>query len=157
MTHQMKKLGWFSVRAMVMMIAVAFLLLSCSTSGPGPKPEASLGTLVTTQYGQIQGAEDENNTWVWKGIPFAQAPVGDLRWRAPADPTSRDDVLEANEFSVVCPQYVQQKNFSYVMAGNEDCLFIREFPRVADFGPLPSPMRMRKLKSLSMLCYRPTV
>ncbi|MFX1441620.1 MAG: carboxylesterase family protein, partial [Promethearchaeota archaeon] len=40
---------------------------------------------VQTVYGLVEGYSDKN-TWCWKGVPYAAPPVGDLRWRAPADP-----------------------------------------------------------------------
>ena len=40
-----------------------------------------------TISGQIKGmADDTTGTLVWKGVPFAKPPVGELRWRAPQDP-----------------------------------------------------------------------
>ncbi len=40
----------------------------------------------STVAGKIEGVDDSarNGTWVWKGVRFAQPPVGSLRWRAPA-------------------------------------------------------------------------
>jgi para-nitrobenzyl esterase len=39
-------------------------------------------TVVETMYGKAQGVQKEA-VQVWKGIPFAQAPVGSLRFRPP--------------------------------------------------------------------------
>lgn len=42
------------------------------------------GTLQNTKYGKVQGyQENEGKTLIWKGIPYAKAPVGELRWKAP--------------------------------------------------------------------------
>jgi carboxylesterase family protein len=38
---------------------------------------------VTTDLGIIRGTHDRHDTVIWRGIPYAQPPVGDLRWRAP--------------------------------------------------------------------------
>ena len=40
---------------------------------------------VKTQYGVLEGFE-ENGVKKFLGVPFAQAPVGDLRWKAPQPP-----------------------------------------------------------------------
>ena len=37
---------------------------------------------VMTEYGLVQGVT-ETDLAVYKGIPFAAPPVGDLRWRPP--------------------------------------------------------------------------
>ena len=38
---------------------------------------------VKTKYGTFNGFIDENGVKTWLGIPFAQPPVGKLRWQAP--------------------------------------------------------------------------
>ncbi|WP_193072561.1 carboxylesterase/lipase family protein [Pseudomonas sp. FME51] len=39
--------------------------------------------LVQTAGGELSGFEADENTWQFLGIPYAQPPLGDLRWRAP--------------------------------------------------------------------------
>jgi para-nitrobenzyl esterase len=71
--------------------------------------------------GQIRGATLEKGGAVFKGIPFAQAPVGDLRWREPAAVKAWTGVREAISFGVPCAQNAggrMQQNSS------EDCLFL---------------------------------
>ena len=38
---------------------------------------------VKTRYGTFNGFVDEQGVKTWLGIPFAQPPVGNLRWQAP--------------------------------------------------------------------------
>ncbi|MCD6624804.1 carboxylesterase family protein, partial [Klebsiella michiganensis] len=38
--------------------------------------------LVKTRQGTLSGTAEEN-MHIWRGIPYAAPPVGDLRWRAP--------------------------------------------------------------------------
>ena len=61
--------------------------------------------VVKTKYGAIKG-QYEGESLVWKKIPFAKPPVGDLRWRDPKDPDSWSGVREETEFCDVCPQYL---------------------------------------------------
>lgn len=73
-----------------------------------PKPITGTGPVVTTASGQVRGAWRElgstaplGRTWrsaAFLGIPFAQAPVGDLRFGAPVPPEPWDGVLEATEY-----------------------------------------------------------
>jgi para-nitrobenzyl esterase len=59
--------------------------------------------VVRTLAGQVEGVS-ENGLSVFKGIPFAQAPVGPLRWKAPQVPAAWQGVRKANTFGPACPQ-----------------------------------------------------
>ena len=52
---------------------------------------------VETSYGRVRGA-NEGGVHVFKGIPFAKPPVGDLRWRAPVPPDPWAGAREALAF-----------------------------------------------------------
>ncbi|KAF2635990.1 prolyl oligopeptidase-like protein [Massarina eburnea CBS 473.64] len=83
---------------------------------------------VTTSFGSVQGATSnlESGVTVYKGIPFAKPPVGDLRWTAPTSPANWSGVLNATTFGADCAQsYSEVGLFS---SGNtnisEDCLYM---------------------------------
>jgi len=44
---------------------------------------AESGPIVAVRNGQIQAVMLEKGGAAFKGIPFAQPPVGELRWREP--------------------------------------------------------------------------
>ena len=46
-----------------------------------PKPDSA--TLRKTTSGSLLGYTGSNGAWVWRGIRYAKAPTGTLRWRAP--------------------------------------------------------------------------
>ena len=54
---------------------------------------------------------------VFKGIPYAAPPVGDLRWRAPKPAVHWEGTRKADEFGSVCMQGGNQKM-------SEDCLYL---------------------------------
>lgn len=54
-------------------------------------------TLVSTQYGQVQGIV-EKGVAVWKGIPYAQAPINQLRFKAPQPLQSWSGIKKCNLF-----------------------------------------------------------
>ena len=62
-------------------IGAALLLSACGDS-------AGIDPLVRkTHLGDIRGAVDiASATYSWKGIPYAKAPVGALRWQPPQEP-----------------------------------------------------------------------
>ena len=54
--------------------------------------------IVETKYGKLQGVK-EDGCIVFKGVPYAMPPVGDLRFKAPRPPMPWDGVLKADAFS----------------------------------------------------------
>jgi para-nitrobenzyl esterase len=44
---------------------------------------AQPGPQVKTANGTVEGITDANGIRIFMGIPFAQPPVGDLRWKEP--------------------------------------------------------------------------
>lgn len=58
---------------------------------------------IRTQYGELQGTR-EHGAVVWKGVPFAEPPVGTLRFQAPRPPQPWQGVRSADTFGAICPQ-----------------------------------------------------
>ena len=59
--------------------------------------------IVETSYGSIQGYE-EDGVFYFLGIPFAEPPIGDLRWKAPQALEKWDGILETTSFGAACMQ-----------------------------------------------------
>lgn len=81
-----------------------------------PTPLA-LSDPVMTEEGPVRG-ELQDKSVVFRGIPYASAPVGDLRWRPPQAAAKRTSVLEATQFGSVCAQ----PDSTGKVIGSEDCL-----------------------------------
>ncbi len=85
---------------------------------------------VRTRYGTVRGFEDEADTIVWKAIPFARPPVGELRWKAPRDPETWNGVRAKSEFS---DGSLQTWGNNGVIKGSEDCLYLNVWrPRTSE-------------------------
>jgi len=79
---------------------------------------------VATQFGQVQGSLN-GTVHQFLGIPFAKPPVGNLRWKAPQNPSSWSGTLLTNSFAPVCPQKAfTQGSSTYTLTGDEDCLYL---------------------------------
>ncbi|WP_026528023.1 carboxylesterase/lipase family protein [Butyrivibrio sp. VCD2006] len=93
---------------------------------------------IKTKYGMIKGV-DCGSYMVYRGIPYAKAPVGDLRWKAPQEPDVYTGVFHADRFSDIAPQRIQspdgpQMGFNYgkefyadkefLRNMSEDCLYL---------------------------------
>ncbi len=97
--------------------------------GSGPTPNAYAAAswedtaTVTTNRGAVKGFEDNYTTRVWKAIPYARPPVGELRWQAPQDPDAWMETKQSTEFCSWCPQTASD-NGTTVLKGSEDCLYL---------------------------------
>ncbi|MDO4623105.1 MAG: carboxylesterase family protein [Eubacteriales bacterium] len=54
--------------------------------------------VACTKYGKFEGIK-ENQSIVFKGIPYAKAPVGELRWKAPQEPECFEGIFKADRFA----------------------------------------------------------
>lgn len=83
--------------------------------------------------GIVRGYEDnEEKTLVWKGIPYAKAPVGELRWKQPQDAESWEGVFDATNDGNVG---IQLSNGEII--GDEDCLNLDIYRPNTDKTNLP--------------------
>lgn len=78
--------------------------------------------VVETKFGKVSGFAARENTRVWKAVPFAAPPVGDLRWRAPRDPQPWSGVRAKRRFCSPCSQ--MSPVFRTHVFGSEDCLYL---------------------------------
>lgn len=87
---------------------------------------------IKTQNGIIQGNTYPGGT-EYLGIPFAAAPVGQLRWKPPQPAASWETVRTTQSFGPVCPQKAfEQGKDSYEIIGDENCLVLNVWsPSVA--------------------------
>ena len=78
---------------------------------------------TTVKQGKVLGVvEDDLGTF--KAIPFAEAPVGELRWKAPVPKKAWDGVYEAKEFGGMPPQQVRTRPGAPGPNVTEDCLYL---------------------------------
>jgi len=115
---------------------MAFALIVMTTTGNMLRQSsADEPTLVQIDSGKVQGTET-NGVIAFKGIPFAQPPVGALRWRAPQPVKPWEGVRDATEFG---PDAVQPPDLVPPGARiSEDCLYLNVWrPVSASDDPLP--------------------
>jgi para-nitrobenzyl esterase len=91
--------------------AIRFVLLAAATllgAGCALPPAGTVAPplLRETAWGPIVGHDDSaaSGTWRWAGVPYARAPVGALRWRAPQDPQPWSRPRAATAFGPACVQ-----------------------------------------------------
>lgn len=89
---------------------------------------AEQATARETTTGPVIGSRDSDNTYAWLGIPFAEPPLGDLRWRAPRPVAPWQEAREAIAFRDPCVQLSGPldglPDDSGAVVGSEDCLYL---------------------------------
>jgi para-nitrobenzyl esterase len=78
---------------------------------------------VKTSAGAVRGtASADGRIEIYKGIPFAGAPVGDLRWKPPQPPAPWQGVRDATAFGAQCVQGPIFGDITFPGPASEDCL-----------------------------------
>jgi para-nitrobenzyl esterase len=95
---------------------IAGLILASSSS-------FATSTAVTIDGGRVQGVRDDNII-VYKGIPFAEPPIGNLRWKPPKRPIPWKGVLQADKFPSQCSQLGPPLPTMPEEPTSEDCLYL---------------------------------
>ncbi|HJV82596.1 carboxylesterase/lipase family protein [Noviherbaspirillum sp.] len=128
------------------LLIAAGMLAACGGGGSsGPE-------VRSTVYGEVLGVDDGagSGTYYWKGLPFAKAPTGTLRWKAPVEPDAWSAPLQTKNFGNACIQngrlYGPGSNNTYdatigttlnTPVGSEDCLTLNIWRPANDTGNLP--------------------
>jgi para-nitrobenzyl esterase len=91
-----------------------------------------LKTLVQTSYGMVQGVQ-EGAISSWKGIPYAQPPLGARRFRPPQPLQAWRDVLQTTQFGPMAMQPPSMPaELLRRMSMSEDCLTLNIWSPGAD-------------------------
>lgn len=89
---------------------------------------AAISNPVRVEQGLLSGVPGSSpSVRVFKGIPYAAPPVGDLRWRAPKPAPAWTGIRKASEFSATCMQTPYPEGSLYRGAPqpiSEDCLYL---------------------------------
>ena len=114
------------VGALVLILPV---FLACAAEAPDP-------LLVHTDAGPIQGFTPEGSADIaaFLGLPFAQPPDGELRWRPPQSADSWAEPLVASDHGPICPQGRAQ------LPQSEDCLYLNVWTPIDRDGDEPLPV-----------------
>ncbi len=84
---------------------------------------AAINDPVRTDSGMVLGINGTNpDITVFKGLPFAAPPVGELRWRAPKPVAPWNGVRKADAFGPMCMQAAGRGGAAAKMS--EDCLYL---------------------------------
>ena len=113
----------------------------------------SLGVRITTKIGDIEGTTNNDSVHAFKNIPYAEPPIGDLRWR-PTKPLKNkpfgDECYDATKWGNACVQSTMFHGMTVhllPMAYTMTIVFASVFCVWASSGHLGSIDKLSKKKS----------
>jgi len=109
------------MRSLLLAVGAAALLSACAST---PTSSSTDAPIVRAATGPVEGVR-EGDLAVFKGIPYAQAPVGQNRWRPPVPVAPWTEVRASTDFGPACIQPTPRIQSVYsqdIGATSEDCL-----------------------------------
>ena len=115
------------MKRVLMILAAALALAACSEKNP----------VLTIDGGQVQGVKGElKGVYVYKGIPYAAPPIGQLRWKEPQPVVPWEGVKVCDTFGhpgfqvVHYPGgYTTEWGYGDEPAYSEDCLYLNVYTK----------------------------
>ncbi|MBR2702162.1 MAG: carboxylesterase family protein [Erysipelotrichaceae bacterium] len=114
---------------------------------------------VKTAYGWVEGVKSNAGFALFRGVPYAKPPVGELRWKAPEKPDKWEGVRKCDRYGDACRQfdrwglatddvtddsdhpYIMIENYPYPPKMSEDCLYLNIYtPADSENDRLPVMM-----------------
>lgn len=99
----------------LLLFVAAIALLGC-------QPSATNESTVKCINGVVVGTVEDNGVMSFKGIPYAKAPVGELRWKAPQPVEASEDTIQATDFGNAALQHYSETEAASHYTRSEDCL-----------------------------------
>ena len=114
------------MKKLMILAGLLALMVGCQTQ------KTELSPVLTIEGGQVQGVStDIKDVFVFRGIPYAAAPIKENRWKAPQPVEPWNGVYLADRFGNPSYQHIQYKGGYYTEWGygdeapfSEDCLYL---------------------------------
>ena len=115
------------MKKLLFLAGILTLMASCQCGNE------KLSPVLSIEGGQVQGvsADRVKGVYVFRGIPYAAAPIRENRWKAPQPVTPWEGVKLCNRFDHPSYQHIQYKGGYYTEWGygdeapfSEDCLYL---------------------------------
>jgi para-nitrobenzyl esterase len=114
--------------ALLLILAAAVVVCGLPADS---QAQAAANPLTFTFSGLVRGKVSSAGVREFLGIPYAAAPVGNLRWRPPVPHAPWFQTLDATQFANHCPQTASPFG---IASTTEDCLFLNVFTPESNGG-----------------------
>ena len=114
--------------ALLLILAAAVVVCGLPADS---QAQAAANPLTFTFSGLVRGKVSSAGVREFLGIPYAAAPVGNLRWRPPVPHAPWFQTLDATQFANHCPQTASPFG---IASNTEDCLFLNVFTPESNGG-----------------------
>ena len=112
----------------VSLLAAAAIVAAAAVPASSANAAANGAAVVEIDTGSLRGEilDEASGLRVYRGIPYAAAPEGDLRWKAPRPAAKWSGVRDATQFGAICPQgpILAMMTGTSLPTTSEDCLFL---------------------------------
>ena len=120
------------MKKLILLLPFVALLMGCSQS-----EKSAQCPVLSVEGGQIVGVEAEiPGVFAYKGIPYAAAPIGDLRWKEPQPVVAWEGVKDCSKFghpgyqAVHYPGgYATEWGYGDEAPYSEDCLYLNVYTK----------------------------
>jgi len=123
-------------------LLAAVVVLSACGRATEPAPTLDPTSKRTPPAGTVVGFTGQYGSHEWRGLPYAQPPVGALRWRAPEKLPPWGGTREALAEAPVCPQigtaFAGIDGHDGEVVGSEDCLVLTVYAPKTTPDAVPS-------------------
>lgn len=119
-----KKMKKILLTLMLLVVCAASMMLCGCSKSEDPSVKCNNGTFVGSQ---------ENGVMSFKGVPYAEPPVDELRWKAPVLAEDSDETFEAKEYGDSAIQYEWDTEPASFHTKSEDCLTLNVWTK--DLNP----------------------
>ena len=115
-----------SLIRLVLILAIGLSSISVASSELAEESSTEhdpLSIIVSTQFGDIRGLR-QHGTLHFRSLPYAQPPIGELRFKAPRKPKGWTEVRDGTQFPNRCVQAPTGVFGQAIGSTSEDCLYL---------------------------------